>query len=592
MKTYIKFLILLFGIMVFTFCNNPVKEEAKEETKSVDKMDWWKEAKFGMFIHWGVYAVPAGTYKGHKIKHIGEWIMNRGKIPVMEYKEYAKSFNPVKYDPEAWVKMAKDAGMQYIVITSKHHDGFALFDSKVTDWDMVDATPYGKDVIGPLVKACKKEGIRIGLYYSQAQDWCHPGGAASRKLAKDGWENPDSAQIDKYTKEHRGHWDPAQNGDMDKYLDEISVPQVKEILTNYGEIDILWWDTPTGMTKERAEKFLPIIAEHPNLITNNRLGGGYKGDLETPEQYIPPTGYPGRNWEVCMTMNDTWGYKSYDDNWKSEADLILKLSEIVSKGGNFLLNVGPTAEGEIPQPSIERLKKVGEWMKVNHEAIYGTTASPFHYLPWGRATLKGQKLYLHVLDWPEDGVLKVPLQNKVQKAYLLADPKTSLKVKNKKNRVDISVPANALDPVVSIVVLEYEGQIEVLPIPTEGKQGTASSTDESTKVSNLFDGNMKNRWKAAPGEKSAWIEVDLGEPVEIGYFSIMEPWRPWHHKSQKFELQVKEGEDWKTIADGKTKGTGYSQEIEPVTGRYFRLLVTGPDGKEPELNEWILYRAI
>ena len=227
-------------------------------------MKWWREARFGMFIHWGVYSVPAGTYKGKQIPSIGEWIMNRGKIPVAEYKQFAQQFNPVRYDPEAWVRLAKEAGMKYIVITSKHHDGFALFDSKVTDWDVVDATPYGKDLLKPLAAACEKNGIKLGFYYSQAQDWNHPGGAAAG-----------------------GHWDPAQNGDMDEYIRKIAAPQVKEILSNYGKIAVLWWDTPVDMTKARADMLLPLIKLQPGIIINNRLGGGYGGDLSTPEQDNP-----------------------------------------------------------------------------------------------------------------------------------------------------------------------------------------------------------------------------------------------------------------------------------------------------------------
>jgi alpha-L-fucosidase len=300
--------IVIVTSMLFSFCSSPEQKEKKEnkKTEQSDKMQWWKDAKFGMLICWGVYSVPAGNYKGHKVNGIGEWIMNLAKIPVPEYKQYAGSFNPVKYNADEWVSIAKDAGMKYMVITSKHHDGFGLFDSKVTDWDITDATPYKKDILRPLVRACRKQGMHIGFYYSQAQDWVHPGGAAYRKPAAKGWPNPDSARIDKYTKEHDGHWDPAQLGDFDKYLKEIAVPQVEEILSNYGKIDILWWDTPKDMTKERAEKFLPVISKYPDLITNNRLGGGIKGDMETPEQFIPATGYPGRNSEVCMTMNNTW----------------------------------------------------------------------------------------------------------------------------------------------------------------------------------------------------------------------------------------------------------------------------------------------
>jgi len=306
------------------------------------RMKWWREARFGMFIHWGVYSVPAGTYKGKQIGGIGEWIMNRGKIPVAEYKQFARQFNPVRYDPDAWVRLAKEAGMKYLVITSKHHDGFALFDSAVTDWDVVDATPYGKDLLAPLAEACRKHGIKLGFYYSQAQDWNHPGGAAAG-----------------------GHWDPAQDGDMDAYIRNIAAPQVAEILSNYGKIAVLWWDTPTNMNRRRADMLRPLIQLQPGIITNNRLGGGYGGDLSTPEQHIPATGIPGRDWETCMTMNNTWGFKSYDHNWKSTETLIRNLVDIASKGGNYLLNVGPTSLGEIPQPSIERLKEIGKWMKVN-----------------------------------------------------------------------------------------------------------------------------------------------------------------------------------------------------------------------------------
>lgn len=564
MKSIWIFLTVMALLMVHS-CNPPVKETVVPE----DRMQWWNDAKFGLFIHWGVYSVPAGFYQEKPVAGIGEWIMNRGKIPVGEYKTYAKQFNPVKYDPEAWVKLAKEAGMKYLVITSKHHDGFALFDSKVTDWDVVDATPYGKDLLKPLAEACRKEGIKLGFYYSQAQDWNHPGGAASG-----------------------GHWDPAQEGDMDEYLEKIAMPQVKEILSNYGGLDILWWDTPTNMNPERAQKFLPIIAEYPNLITNNRLGGGIDGDTETPEQFIPATGYQGRNWEVCMTMNDTWGFKSDDHNWKSTKDLILKLSDIVSKGGNFLLNVGPSAEGEIPAPSIERLKEVGQWMKINGEAIYGTQASPFPYLPWGRATMKGQKLFLHVVQWPEDGVLKLPLRNNAFNPKLLADPNRKLEVRNSPDHVEIVVPGTSPDNWLPVIALEFEGEPYVLPVPTTGRFGTASSTDTTTNVRNLFDGDPRNAWKPVAGEHTAWVEIDLTESVQIGNLSIAEPWKPWNNKSQQFELQYKENDQWITVISGKTNGTGVTLDFPPVYGRFFRLNITGPEGEVPVLNEWILNRAL
>ena len=408
------------------------------------RMKWWREARFGMFIHWGVYSVPAGTYHGKQIDGIGEWIMNRGKIPVAEYRQFARQFNPVKFDADRWVRTAKEAGMKYIVITSKHHDGFGMFDSKVTDWCITKASPFQRDPLKELAAACQREGIKLGFYYSQAQDWNHAGGAAIG-----------------------GHWDKAQEGNMDEYIDKIALPQVREILTGYGPIAVLWWDTPMDMTKQRAEKFLPLLKLQPGIITNDRLGGGFRGDTNTPEQHIPATGYPGRDWETCMTMNDTWGYKSYDQHWKSPETLIRNLVDIASKGGNYLLNVGPTSEGLMPEASVERLKTVGQWMRQNGEAIYGTTASPFKRLAWGRATKKldqdGATLYLHVFDWPADSRLVVPgLKNEATAAWLLADAdKKPLPTQRAGDDLVVTLPGKAPDAIASVVVLKVKGALAI-----------------------------------------------------------------------------------------------------------------------------------
>jgi len=432
----------------------PYTDETREQRD--ERMQWWRQARFGMFIHWGVYAVPAGTYNGQRSGHIGEWIMSDMKIPVADYKVFADGFNPVKYDPDAWVRMAKDAGMKYIVLTSKHHDGFALFDSAVTDWDVVDATPYGKDLIEPLAKACRRHKIKLGFYYSQAQDWCHPGGGVCRS---------------------GGEWDPAQAGSMEEYIKNIAVPQVREILNNYGDIAVLWWDTPCEMNQDLASLFEPVVSEHPGLITNNRMGGGYAGDTETPEQHIPATGFKDRDWETCMTINGTWGYKSFDHNWKSPETLIRNLIDIASKGGNYLLNVGPTAEGEIPQESIDRLKEVGRWMKVNGEAIYGTTASPFAKLGWGRCTKKehkkGTTLYFHVFNWPADGQLTIPgLKNDVTRARLLATGKKVQAQRTDEGYV-LTLPAACPDPIASVIAVETKGPLTIEKVlPRQAADGS------------------------------------------------------------------------------------------------------------------------
>ncbi len=431
------------------------------------RMEWWREARFGMFIHWGVYSVPGGVYKGKQVNRIGEWIMNRGKIPVAEYRQFAKEFNPVNYDADAWAKMAKDAGMKYIVITAKHHDGFAMFDSKASDWDIADATPYKKDLLKPLADACRKYGLKLGFYYSHAQDWVNPGGAAARKVATEGWANPDSAAIDAYTESHSGHWDPAQTTKtMAQYIDDVSVPQVKELLSNYGDVAVLWWDTPTAMTDEFAEKLNALLKMQPNIITNDRLKRpNFPGDYKTPEQRIPNLSeLDGKDWETCMTMNETWGYKSYAHNWKSSQTLVRNLIDIASKGGNYLLNVGPKPDGTFPKESVTILKEMGEWMKVNGDAIYGTKASPFGLFSWGRCTQKANgkntTLYFSVFEWPKDGRLSIPgFKNEVTSAKLLGN-NTAVKTESKDGTLTIDLPGQPLNTIATVVKVEVKGTVE------------------------------------------------------------------------------------------------------------------------------------
>jgi len=427
--------------------------DAKRTLSKDERMKWWRDARFGMFIHWGLYAVPAGEWKGKQVPGIGEWIMERAHIPVSEYEQLAKQFNPVKFDADQWVRIAKNAGMKYIVITSKHHDGFCLWDSKVTSYDIVDATPFKRDVLGELSRACKKEGIRLCFYHS-IMDWHHP-----------------DAQAPFYP----NYNDTKQsNPNFSRYVENYMKPQLKELVANYGPLGVLWfdgewigdWTEPQG-----KDLYNYVRGLQPNIIINNRVGKGrkgmeglskgdqeYAGDFGTPEQQIPAKGLPGVDWESCMTMNDTWGYKSSDQHWKSGEDLLRKLADIASKGGNFLLNVGPTSEGLIPGASVERLAAMGDWMEVNGESIYGTTASPLGEVPWGRCTAKPGKLYLHVFDWPANGKLEVPgLKDHVRKAYLLADKKRAkLPVTRSGDTLVVTVPEKAPDRINTVIVLEIK----------------------------------------------------------------------------------------------------------------------------------------
>jgi len=562
-KTGFLFLSFISFLMSISAQNVETNTASKQNDP---KMQWWREAKFGMFIHWGLYAVPSGKW-GDKTTY-GEWIMHTAKIPVAEYAQLATKFNPTKFNAEEWVKIAKDAGQKYIVITSKHHDGFAMYGSKASSYNIVDATPFKRDILKELADACRKNNMKLGFYYSQAQDWHHRGGAVSGGK----------------------EWDEAHVGDMNKYIDSIAVPQVKEILENYGDVAVLWWDTPTGMTKEMSQKLADITAKYPNLITNNRLGAGMGGDLETPEQFIPATGFPGRNWEVCMTMNGHWGYNAYDDNWKSTEDLLRKLIDIASKGGNFLLNVGPNQYGIIPEVCQQNLKEMGDWLKINGEAIYGTQASPFPFLSWGRAIRKGQTIYLLVFDWPKDGKLIVPIGNKIKKAYLLADAKTSLKVKAGKGNSSIQLPAYAPDKIASVVAIQIDGEPVVQPIPTAGKMVLASSSDDATKLVALTDGDPKTGWKAAKAEKTATLDIDLGAPTSIQCLSLVEPWHPWSGVSQKHELLYLQGAEWKTIFKGQSDGTGLTKLFTPVMAQKFRVVLENVKF-EPAVNELILFRA-
>lgn len=445
---------LLAGNIVLT---NSIAADFTQESPDdrAKRMAWFDEARFGMFIHWGVYAVPAGEWQGNK--NYGEWFMEETKMPVSQYEKFAQQFNPTKFNAREWVRMAKEAGMKYMVITSKHHDGFCLWDSELTDWD-IGRTPFKRDPLKELAEACREAGLKFCFYYS-IMDWHHPDWGTRRQ------------------------WNDVAKGqpDMERYITYMK-GQLKELITRYGPLGILWfdgeWESP--WTHERGVDLYNYVRSlQPDIIINNRVGKGRSGmqgmdkgqgvgDYGTPEQEIPATGFgPGVYWESCMTMNNHWGYNKHDQNWKSTKTLVQNLVDCASKGGNYLLNIGPTAEGLFPEASVQRLAEIGKWMRVNAESIYGTKASPFKRLPWGRCTQKSDgsltTLYLHVFDWPGDGRLVVPgLKNDVAKAWLLADPdRKELAITATPDAKVVSVPAVAPDQIDSVVVLRVRGQPEV-----------------------------------------------------------------------------------------------------------------------------------
>ncbi len=471
------------------------------------RLAWWREARFGLCIHWGVYAVPAGLHNGQPVGGGGESIMRRASMPVATYRDYAAQFNPTAYDPAAWVDLARRAGMRYLVITAKHHDGFALYDSAVTEWDVAGATPYKKDLLRPLVEAARAAGLRVGFYYSQAQDWVHPGGAKAGL--------PDG-----------GSWDFAHKGSFDDYLRAVAVPQVRELLTGYP-IDLLWWDTPHLMTPERAAPLLDLLRLRPGLVHNNRLGGGYKGDFDSLEQAVPTAAPAGRDWEVSMTLNDAWGYKRNDQNWKSPDTLIRHLVDVASKGGNYVLNVGPTAEGEIPAPAVERLEAVGRWMQVNGEAIHGTTASPYQRVPWGRCTKRTAAdratLYLHIFHRPADGLLRLPgLANNPRRVRVLATG-AELEWRRWEDGLQIALPLVTPDPVCTVLAVDLIGALAADFITLkQGRDGRV-----------VLAADMADLNQPGPGGAMRIERKEGANRSNIGFWADPRAWVKWSFKVEK-----------------------------------------------------------
>lgn len=364
---------------------------------------WWQEAKFGMFIHYGLYSMLAGEYNGNRTDNIAEWIMHDLDIPREEYRKLAQSFTAEDFNLEEVVLLAKRSGMKYVVLTSKHHEGFALYDSAVSDYTSMRAAPCKRDFVRELKDACQKYGLRFGLYYSQAQDW----------------DDPDAC---------RDGFGP-EGKDFDQYFHTKCLPQITELLMNYGQLDLLWLDTPMYMTKKQSETIRSLVKRlQPHCMISGRIGNGLGDYMTTGDNFFPALPYPGA-FEVPATINNTWGYNAFDTHWKSAKQIVRSLVKIVSRGGNYLLNIGPMGSGKIPEPSIEVLENVGLFMQKNAESIYGTKTLPLYPydIDWGFFTAKKRKLFLHIFEEKEQAYL-LNITNTPIRCYRLSD-RLELKLK-------------------------------------------------------------------------------------------------------------------------------------------------------------------
>lgn len=420
-----------------------------------ERIEWWRKARFGMFVHWGVYSTPGGEWKGKKVTGYSEHIMRKEKIPRAEYAEMVvKPFNPVNFNADEWIKMASQAGMGYFIITAKHHDGFAIFDSDITDYNVVDATKFGKDPMKDLSAACKKYGVKFGFYYSHAFDWEHPDAPGND------WDyNNPGGDLNLFGGRNWYDVHPELLPKAIKYVDEKAIPQIKELLQNYHP-DILWFDTPHKLPLSENIRILEEIRKiDNNVVVNGRLAryeegnfGDYQNTADRPLEFFPVDG----DWEAIPTTNESYGYHQFDDSHKPVSSFIYLLAKAASRGGNLLMNIGPRGDGKIDDKDQKILKGISDWMQKNSESIYGTQKSPLALQNWGVCTQKGNNLYLHVFIWPKNGKLVVGgLQTLPEKDELLTDRSKSFSIKKLNDfDVEIQLPETAPDAVNTVITLK------------------------------------------------------------------------------------------------------------------------------------------
>ena len=408
--------------------------------KRTERLEWFNAARYGLFIHWGLYAQLGGIWNGVHYPHGTEWIMRNAQIPLAEYRKLAETFNPVDFDAEAWASAAESFGSKYLCFTAKHHDGFAMYDSKVSDYNIMH-TPFGRDVVKELAEACRRHNIKFCLYYSQMQDWEDPDGDGNT-------------------------WDfKPEEKHFERYFENKVKPQVRELLTNYGEIGMIWFDTPYDMPVRLCRELQQYVHSiQPDCVISGRIGYGLGDFREMGDNEIPVLAYQG-SWETPMTLNNTWGYSKTDENWKTPQTVIKMLIDVVGKGGNLLMNVGPDELGRFPEGSTRVLRTIGKWLEKNGESIYGAGAcADFPYqIRWGGFTLHDRVLYVHILRTKEhpDGITIRNLQVKVRRAWRLDTGKEipfrqSYEIARDEYRLVLDFCEKDMDPLDMVIAVELE----------------------------------------------------------------------------------------------------------------------------------------
>jgi len=521
-----------------------------------DDLAWWREARFGLFIHWGPVSLK-GTEIGWSRGGERRGRKGRGPIPAEVYDNLYRQFNPTKFNAPEWVAIAKAAGMKYLVFTTKHHDGFSMFDSRLTDYKITNS-PFGRDVVAELAKACHAGGLRLGFYYSPP-DWYHP---------------------DYRTANHA------------RYI-EFLHGQLRELCTNYGKVDVIWFD---GLGGKAADWDSPTLVKmirrlQPHVLINNRAG--LPGDFDTPEQRVG-TFQIDRPWETCMTICRQWAWKPAD-TMKSLKQCLDTLIRCTGGDGNLLFNVGPMPTGEIEPRQVARLKEMGAWLREHGQSIYGTRGGPFRPGAWGASTHKGNTIYLHILQWRGDSVRLPPIEKKIISHRVLTGG--AAEVKQTAEAVEVSVPPAHRQELDTLVALRLDGPAADIKVgvlrsgsAAAGKKATASNVyRKMTRYGpdKALDDDPDTRWATDAGTREAWSEVDLGEAVTIGR-TMIDECVEWGRRVRRFELQYKDGDAWKTVLEGTGIGRRYTKAFPPVRARHVRLnLPEATDG--PTIREFQLF---